>query len=177
MAQIVQMSASKAPSSLGRMPRHSLHFESEACHPFLLQSFRSSKYRHLVLLKNADFGDSYYVLTGESVSFLSAAVPISVAFHEGRHDWRHKILLTSVSRAEEGAFSQLGDVSFWPLDDFRTWARGVLGIIRGLRRTLGDECDLAWRAEAQAVFEQNGFDAPNLYRQLAQVKATKALKR
>ena len=86
------------------------------------------------------------------------------------------VLLTSVSRAEEGAFSELGDVSFWPLDDFRTWARGALGVIRGLRRTLGDECDLAWRAEAQSVFEQNGFDAPNLYRQLSQVRAVKALK-
>jgi hypothetical protein len=52
----------------------------------------------------------------------------------------------------------------------------ALGVIRGLRRTLGDECDLAWRAEAQSVFEQNGFDAPNLYRQLSQVRAVKALK-
>jgi hypothetical protein len=41
--------------------------------------------------------------------------------------------------------------------------------VRGLRRTLGDEFDLAWRAEAQSAFEQNGFDAPSLYAGLSRV--------
>jgi hypothetical protein len=85
--------------------------------------------------------------------------------------------VTGVSRAEDGAFPQLGDVSLWPIEEFRLWARNALGVIRGLRRTLGDECDLAWRAEAQSVFEHNEFDAPSLHRKLAQVKAAKALKR
>jgi hypothetical protein len=87
------------------------------------------------------------------------------------------VLVTGVSRAEDGAFPQLGDVSLWPIDDFRLWARSALGVIRGLRRTLGDECDLAWRAEAQSVFEHNEFDAPSLHRKLSQMKAAKALKR
>jgi hypothetical protein len=47
------------------------------------------------------------------------------------------VLVTGVSRAEEGAFSQLDDVALWPIDDFRAWARSALGIVRGLRRTLG----------------------------------------
>jgi hypothetical protein len=87
------------------------------------------------------------------------------------------VLVTPVSRAEDGALPHLANVAFWPLDEFRKWAVGALGVVRELRRTLGDDCDLAWRAQAQAVFEQNGFDAPSLYRRLANVRADKVLKR
>jgi hypothetical protein len=86
------------------------------------------------------------------------------------------VLVTPVSRAESGAFPHLTNVALWPLDDFRKWAVNALGVIRELRRTLGDDCDLAWRAQAQAVFEQNGFDAPTLFHALAKVRADKALK-
>jgi hypothetical protein len=87
------------------------------------------------------------------------------------------VLVTPVLRAEDGAFPHLGNVALWPLDEFKKWAGGALGVVRELRRTLGDECDLAWRAQAQAVFEQNGFDAPSLFHRLASVRADKVLKR
>jgi len=87
------------------------------------------------------------------------------------------VLVTPVSRAESGAFPHLANVALWPLADFRKWAVNALGVIRELRRTLGDDCDLAWRAQAQGVFEQNGFDAPSLLRSLATSRADKALKR
>jgi len=87
------------------------------------------------------------------------------------------VLVTPVSKAEDGAFPHFGSVALWPLDAFRKWARDALAVIRGLRRTLGDDCDLAWRAQAQAVFEQKSFDAPSLFSKLARVKASDALKR
>jgi hypothetical protein len=86
------------------------------------------------------------------------------------------VLVTPVSRAEKGAFPHLSTVALWRLDDFRKWAINALRLIRELRRTLGDDCDLAWRAQAHAVFEQNGFDAPSLLRSLANIRADQALK-
>jgi hypothetical protein len=86
------------------------------------------------------------------------------------------VLISPVTKAEAGAMPQLGDVAFWRLEDFRHWARDAVSVVRELRRTLGDDCDLAWRAEAQATFKQKDFDAPTLFRALAKAKAFKALK-
>jgi hypothetical protein len=86
------------------------------------------------------------------------------------------VLVTPVTRAESGAFPHLSNVSLWPLESFRAWAREALGVVRQLRRTMGDDCDLAWRAEAQAVFEQKGYDAASLWRRLAASKASLVLK-
>ena len=48
------------------------------------------------------------------------------------------VLVTPVSRAEKGAFPHLTNVALWQLDEFRKWAVKALGVIRELRRTLGD---------------------------------------
>ena len=42
---------------------------------------------------------------------------------------------------------------------------------------MDDECDLAWRAEAQATFEARGYDAPGLMRFLAGSNAAEGLKK
>lgn len=86
------------------------------------------------------------------------------------------VLVTPVSRAETGALPHLENIGLWKLEDFKVWARSALGIIRELRRTLGDDCDLAWRAQAQAVFEQHGFDAASLFEKLQKLKAAEILK-
>jgi hypothetical protein len=86
------------------------------------------------------------------------------------------VLITPVTRAESGAFPHLDHVALWPLKEFRTWAEGALSIVRELRRTLGDECDLAWRAEAQEVFEKYGFDAASLFQALSRLRASGKLK-
>jgi hypothetical protein len=52
------------------------------------------------------------------------------------------VLVTPVTRAESGAFPHLGNVALWPLEEFRTWAREALGVVRQLRRSMGDDCDL-----------------------------------
>jgi len=82
------------------------------------------------------------------------------------------VLVTPVTRAESGAFPHLQSVSLWPLSDFRAWAKQAVGVIRQLRRTLGDDCDLAWRAEAQEVFQHHRFDAASLF---ADIKAKLAV--
>jgi hypothetical protein len=87
------------------------------------------------------------------------------------------VLVTPVKREEAGAFPHLTDVALWPLADFRAWAREALNVVRQLRRTMGDECDLAWRAEAQAAFEAKGYDAAGLMRTLAGSNAAQALKK
>jgi hypothetical protein len=85
------------------------------------------------------------------------------------------VLVTPVSRAEAGAFPHLADVAFWPLDQFRAWARQALGTVRNLRRTLREEGDLVWRAQAHSAFEQERLDAPSLLHALAKRKASDAL--
>jgi hypothetical protein len=87
------------------------------------------------------------------------------------------VLVTPVQRAEMGAFPHLAAVGLWPLEQFRKWAHEALAVVRHLRRTLGDDGDLAWRAEAQAMFEQKGYDAASLFRALGSVKASEGLKR
>jgi hypothetical protein len=87
------------------------------------------------------------------------------------------VLVTPVSRAESGAFPHLSSVGLCQLEEFRKRARGALAVIRQLRRTLGEDGDLAWRAEAQAKFEQMGYGAATLFRTLGTVKASDGLKR
>ncbi|MEY9706458.1 DEAD/DEAH box helicase [Bradyrhizobium diazoefficiens] len=87
------------------------------------------------------------------------------------------ILVTPVTRAETGAFPHLPGVALWPLDQFKAWAMTALSDVRNLRRTLGGDGDLVWRAEAAALFEQKGYDAGGLLRQLAAWKAVELLKR
>jgi hypothetical protein len=72
------------------------------------------------------------------------------------------VLVTPVTRAEKGALPHLAKVGCWPLEDFRKWARDALNVVRELRRTIGADADLAWRAEAQAKFAEKGFDAAAL---------------
>jgi len=87
------------------------------------------------------------------------------------------VLVTPVTRAEEGAFPHLNEVALWQLSEFRDWARNALATVRDLRRNLGEECDLAWRAQAQEVFEHAGLDAPSLVNSIGRNKAAEGLKR
>ena len=87
------------------------------------------------------------------------------------------VIVTPVIRAEAGASPHLTDVALWPLDQFRSWGKDALSTIRTLRRSLGEEGDLVWRAQAQSIFEQKQFDAPSLFRLLSKMRASDALKR
>lgn len=76
------------------------------------------------------------------------------------------VLVTPAKEAAVGALPSLGEVSYWPLDDFRDWAEAALVTIRELRRTFTEPGDLAWRAAAAEVLEANRLDCPGLIRWL-----------
>ena len=72
------------------------------------------------------------------------------------------VLVTPAKEAAVGALPSLGEVSYWPLEDFRNWAEAALVAIRELRRTFTEPGDLVWRAAAADVLEANRLDCPSL---------------
>ena len=85
------------------------------------------------------------------------------------------VLVTPVKKVREGAAPHLKGVALWPLEEFRSWAKGAIGVVRELRNSFGEVGNLTWRAEAIAKFEQNGMDAPGLYEKLRGQIASEAL--
>jgi hypothetical protein len=72
------------------------------------------------------------------------------------------VLITPVSRADPEALPHLGGVVYWPLDDFRNWARVALAAIRDLRREFPGSGDLAWRALAAERYRRDRLDPRGL---------------
>jgi hypothetical protein len=68
------------------------------------------------------------------------------------------VLVTPAVRAAPGASPSLSRVSYWKLDEFRTWSAVALSTVRELRRSLPHGGgDLVWRGNAAAT-----LDAANL---------------
>jgi len=65
-----------------------------------------------------------------------------------------QILITPVLKTEFGALCHLHDVKVWTLSDFRNWVETALSTLRELRRTLSEQGDLVWRAEALRVLRE-----------------------
>lgn len=86
------------------------------------------------------------------------------------------VLLTPALSAKDGAIPHLQEVALWPLQEFRTWVRNALTVLRELRRTFSEPGDLVWRAQAAEIFEQNGMDAESLFNKLKVRPAAKGLK-
>lgn len=86
------------------------------------------------------------------------------------------VLVTPVSKAEKEAMSHLGNVSIWPLDEFRKWAKMALATVREVRKTFSEPGDLAWRSEAASAFERDGLDAKSIYSKLSKYRANEYLK-
>lgn len=58
------------------------------------------------------------------------------------------ILVTPVRKIDKAATVHMAEVLVWNLDDFRSWSRNALRILRDLRRDYPGSGDLAWRAKA-----------------------------
>lgn len=86
------------------------------------------------------------------------------------------VLVTPAKEAAVGAMPSLGKVSYWPLDEFRTWAEAALVAIRELRRTFTEPGDLAWRATAAEALEEARLDGPSLIKWLSKRVASDLLK-
>ncbi len=72
------------------------------------------------------------------------------------------VLITPVRFADPDALPHLGDVFVWRLDDFLTWARNALSVVRELRAIFPGSGDLAWRAGAVEKYRENGIEPEKL---------------
>jgi hypothetical protein len=86
------------------------------------------------------------------------------------------VLVTPVTQASSGTVPQLPKIALWSVREFQQWATKALEVIRMLRTKLGQSGDIAWRAEAMQIFEQNGIDAPSLFAKMKANTADKGLK-
>lgn len=72
------------------------------------------------------------------------------------------VLVTPAARVKQAALPHLTNVALWHVDDFKKWARDAITAVRKLRQTFSEPGDLAWRAEAAVLFQQNSIDARGL---------------
>lgn len=72
-----------------------------------------------------------------------------------------KVLITPLKKAHSGALPHLKDVYLWTLDDFRSWTKQVLGILREARNVYSSEGDLFWRDNLKDMYLANHL-SPNL---------------
>ena len=85
------------------------------------------------------------------------------------------VLVTPARKAMTGAAPSLNNVALWPIDEFRTWAKKALTVMRELRTAFSEPGDLEWRIRAAEAFEANGMDALSLHARLARRKASENL--
>jgi len=74
------------------------------------------------------------------------------------------VLVTPVSKVDEGGISHLKHVALWELESFRVWAKNCFSVLRQLRTELGGEADLLWRGKAKKLLEQNIMTSKTLER-------------
>lgn len=86
------------------------------------------------------------------------------------------VLVTPVQEADRDALPHLSDVCLWKLDEFRSWARNAVGVIRELRRTYPGSGDLEWRDEAARKYSDNKMDPEGLINWLRSQSAAELLK-
>jgi hypothetical protein len=65
-----------------------------------------------------------------------------------------QVLITPVTKADEGALCHLYSVKVWNLGEFRQWVEKALSAIREVRKTLTEPGDLEWRAGALGLLRQ-----------------------
>lgn len=86
------------------------------------------------------------------------------------------VLITPVKVADTDALPHLSDVCLWNIDEFRTWAKNAIGVIRELRRTYPGSGDLGWREEAARKYADNQMDPKTLITWLRSQEAVSLLK-
>ncbi len=67
-------------------------------------------------------------------------------------------MISPCARIDIGAVPQAGDVCYWSMSDFRTWAREAIRIVRSLWTKFPGSCDLEWRAIAMKSYRDAGSD-------------------
>lgn len=84
------------------------------------------------------------------------------------------VLITPVSKVERGANVHLNGVSLWNSNEFISWAKNAMSIVRELRTTFV-EGDIVWRAIAVEKLESNKIDMKSLFEMLSKMSAKNVL--
>jgi hypothetical protein len=87
------------------------------------------------------------------------------------------VLVSPVKTATEGALPHLPLFSYWSLQEFRSWAKNALAVIRKLRRTYAEPGDPDWREAAIAEYEAHNMAVEKLFEWLRARPASDFLKR
>jgi len=85
------------------------------------------------------------------------------------------VLVTPTDKAKSGAEPHLSPVAYWNADDYRTWAKNALSVLRQLRPSVSNG-PLLWRPEAAEMFEANDLSAAALMRRLRRSMCDKAMR-
>ncbi len=85
------------------------------------------------------------------------------------------VLVTPVTKVKNGATPHIKELALWSLKDYVGWATKAVGIIRELRASFVEPGDLAWRADAIRMFEDNKMDVRGLVIMLNGQKASECM--
>lgn len=84
------------------------------------------------------------------------------------------IIITPCTRTTKGAIPTLKRLRYWNLDDFRTWAKNALHLIREIRRDFPGPGNLAWRTATAEKLKGAGI-APRQLKELLSQSADQAM--
>jgi hypothetical protein len=81
------------------------------------------------------------------------------------------VLITPCTKAAKGAIPTLRKVRYWSLDDFCSWAKNALRVIRDIRRDFPGIGNLAWRTAAVARLKEANIAPEQLKHMLSKSAA------
>lgn len=102
---------------------------------------------------------------GKATTVFSATKAKQAAFHP---EWLQEnepqaenldvtsIVVTPCTLAGHGAMPALRKVNYWPLDEFQSWAKETIALIRTLKTSLPPNGDLFWRMNAANTLSSKG---------------------
>jgi hypothetical protein len=76
------------------------------------------------------------------------------------------VMITPATTIDAEAITFAEDVTYWPLDEFRSWATQALGVVRTLRAEYAGPGNLAWRARVADAFRKAHLDPKSIVKKL-----------
>jgi PAS domain-containing protein len=81
------------------------------------------------------------------------------------------VLITPCTRTTKGAIPSLQHLRYWHLDNFRTWAKNALHVLRDIRRDFPGPGNLSWRTTAAGKLKDANIGPEQLKQMLTQTAA------
>jgi hypothetical protein len=81
------------------------------------------------------------------------------------------VLITPCTRTTKGAIPSLKKVHYWHLDNFRSWAKNALQVVREIRREFPGPGNLAWRTATAEKLKRANIGPEQLKQLLSQTGA------